>query len=127
MISRTLQTVMTIAVLMYFILLVILLKKKRLLLKYSLLWMFAGLIMLIMIIFPGMLDRISAILGIYSPVNALFAMILFCIIILLVSLTAIVSSQNEKIKRLIQREAILDEEIRTLKDKGDSNEHISAE
>ena len=117
MISKTFQAVLFVAVIVYLFLLVLLLKKKRLLLKYSLLWLFAGLVMLILVLFPGILDWFAHILGIFSPVNALFAFILFCVIILLVSLTAIVSAQNEKIKRLIQREAILDEEIRALKAK----------
>ena len=115
MISKTLQIGLFAAVVIYFFLLVFLLKKKRLLLKYSLLWLAAGIVMLVMVIFPKILDWISGVLGIYSPVNALFAIAFFCIIILLVSLTSIVSAQNEKIKRLIQREAILDEEIRILK------------
>ena len=126
MISKTLQTAMFIAVIIYFFLLILLLKKKRLLLKYSLLWLFAGTVMLIMVLFPGMLNWFSRILGIYSPVNALFAIILFCVIILLVSLTSIVSAQNEKIKRLIQREAILDQEIKALKKLEALNEDLSS-
>ena len=125
MISKTLQSVLFFAVVIYFFLLVLLLKKKRLLLKYSLLWLFAGIVMLILILFPDILNLLSRILGIYSPVNALFAIILFCVIILLVSLTSIVSAQNEKIKRLIQREAILDEEIKRLKAK-EVNADVSA-
>ena len=111
MISKTLQIAMLIAIAVYFFLLILLLKKKRLLLKYSLLWLFAGFVMLVLAIFPSIISWISSVLGIYSPVNALFAIVLFYVIILLVSLTAIVSAQNEKIKRLIQREAILEAEL----------------
>ena len=126
MISKTLQIVMIIAIAVYFFLLILLLKKKRLLLKYSLLWLFAGLIMLTLAIYPGIINRLSNVLGIYSPVNALFAIILFCVIILLVSLTSIVSAQNEKIKRLIQREAHLEKDILVLKKKESAPINVSS-
>ena len=125
MISKTLQGAMLIAIAVYFFLLILLLKKKRLLLKYSLLWLFAGFVMLILAVFPSVLEWISQVLGIYSPVNALFSILLFCMIILLVSLTSIVSSQNEKIKRLIQKEAILEEELAEIK-REDTSTNVSS-
>ena len=125
MISKTLQIAMLIAIAVYFFLLILLLKKKRLLLKYSLLWLFAGFVMLVLAIFPSIISWISSVLGIYSPVNALFAIVLFCVIILLVSLTAIVSAQNEKIKRLIQREAILEAELADMK-REEATESVSS-
>ena len=115
MISKTFQISLLAAIAVYFFLLVLLLKNKKLLLKYSLLWIFAGVLMLVMALFPSLLGRLSVLVGIYDPVNALFAILFFCVIILLVSLTSIVSTQNEKLKRLIQVQAILEEEIRTLK------------
>ena len=116
MISNTLQITMLLAVTIYFILLIMLLKKKRLLLKYSFLWIISGLVMLLFTAFPDFLTSLSRLVGIYDPVNALFAILFFCGIILLVSLTAIVSAQNEKIKRLVQRQAILEEDLRTMKE-----------
>ena len=115
MISKTFQAALLAAIAIYFFLLILLLKNKRLLLKYSLLWIFAGVLMLVMALFPSLLEKLSDLVGIYDPVNALFAILFFCIIILLVSLTSIVSTQNEKLKRLVQHQAILEEEIRTMK------------
>ena len=114
MISSRLHFALIIAVIIYFIALGLLLKRNRFLLKYSLIWIFAGILMLIFAIFPQWLNSISAFLGIYSPVNALFAIVMFCIIFVIVSLTAIVSAMNEKIKRLTQNQAILEEKIKEL-------------
>ena len=114
MITQKLQFAMLIAMAVYFVLLILLLKRKRLLLKYSLLWIFAGLLMLILAVFPGILHAFSRLLGIFDPVNALFAIIFFCVIIMLVALTSIVSAQNEKIKRLVQNQSILEEKIREM-------------
>ena len=116
MISKTFQAALLVAIAIYFFLLILLLKNKRLLLKYSLLWIFAGMLMLVMALFPSLLGKFSVLVGIYDPVNALFAILFFCVIILLVSLTSIVSTQNEKLKRLIQQQAILEEEVRVLKE-----------
>lgn len=115
MITKKLQFALLLAVAVYFVLLAVLLKKKRLLLKYSLLWILSGILMLVFAAFPQLLHDLARMVGIYDPVNALFAILFFCVIILLVSLTSIVSAQNEKIKRLVQQQAILEEELRDLK------------
>lgn len=114
MISRTLQIVMVLAVTVYFVLLFLLLKKRSLHLKYTLLWIFSGVLMLALAVFPHLLDWFAALIGIYEPTNALFSLIFFCIIIILMSLTAIVSKQNERTKRLAQVVALLEKRVREL-------------
>ena len=103
---------MFIAIAVYFVLLNILVRRKSLNLKYSLLWIFAGIFMLILAIWPGILAWLTRVFGITLPVNALFAMMFFCVIIILVSLTSIVSKQAEQIKTLTQQMAILEKRLR---------------
>lgn len=105
------------AELFYFAILLNLLKQRRLQLKYTLLWLAFGIIMIVLTLFPSILDAISNFVGIYNPVNALFAIACFCFILILVSLTAIVSKQNEKIKHLVQYTALLEERVRNLESK----------
>ena len=93
--SKTLQIFMLVAVAVYFALLIYFLRRKRIILKYSLLWLLSGIVMLLMTLFPRMLDWTAKTVGIASPVNALFAIVLFCIMIILMSLTAIVSRLND--------------------------------
>lgn len=119
MITQKFHIALICAVVLYFILLGMLLKKNRFLLKYSLLWIFAGVVMLLFAIFPQLLDSLAELFGIYNPVNALFAIVLFCIIFILVSLTAIVSSLNEKVKRLVQNQALLEERLKRIEEKTD--------
>ena len=114
MISAKLQIIMLLAVAVYFILLWYLLKKRSLNLKYTLLWIFSGFVMLLMSIFPNLLSWISEQIDIATPTNALFAMMFFCVIIILISLTAIVSKLNDKSKTLIQTVALLEKRIREL-------------
>lgn len=117
MISNKLQIVMLLAVGFYFVILWLLLRKRSLNLKYTLLWIFSGIVMLILGIFPSILSWIAETLDVYAPTNALFAMMFFCVIIILMSLTAIVSKLNEKSKRLIQTIAILEKRLRELEEK----------
>lgn len=111
MISKTLQVAMLLAIGVYFLFLFQLLKRKRLNLKYTLLWILSGAIMLILALFPRILNLFAVLVGIYEPTNALFAIMFFCIIIILMSLTAIVSKLNEQVKRLAQALALLDKKV----------------
>lgn len=121
MISPTFRIAMLLAVALYFVLLLYLLKKRSLALKYTLLWILSGLIMLVLAIFPQILNLFANFVGVYEPTNALFSIICFCIIIILMSLTAIVSKLNEKSKRLIQKMALIEKRVRELEE-GDDKE-----
>lgn len=122
MISAKLQCFALALIILYFIALVLLLKKGHLNLKYSLLWMFCGVVLLILAVFPGLLDRFAALVGIYSSVNAFFAVVLFCGLILTISITSIASHQRKDLVRLTQRIALLEKEIRDLRQTACSDE-----
>lgn len=72
--STTLRVTLIIAVVIYFILILIFLKNKALELKYTLLWLLAGLVMGIMVIFPQVLTWGVRILGIQTNMNGLYIM-----------------------------------------------------
>lgn len=109
-----LRIVLLIAVCVYFFSIFYFLRKKSLALKYTLLWLFWGLMMLVVLVFPGLLDIAVGWLGIYSPVNGIFAVVLFGVLVILISLTSIVSKQSEKIRILIQYNAELEKRVRDL-------------
>lgn len=70
--------------------------------------------MLIIAIFPNIMIRITHLLGVIDVTNGLFALILFFILIILMSLTGIVSKMKEKNKQLIQQCALLEKRVREL-------------
>lgn len=125
--SKTLQIFMLAAVALYFALLIYFLRRKRINLKYSLLWLFSGIVMLLLAVFPRILDRAAAIVGIASPVNALFAIVLFCVMIILMSLTAIVSRLKNQLLQLVQANALLERRVRELEAKAETNERETGE
>lgn len=110
--NHTLRITLLLAVVVYFLLLLYLLKKRTLNIKYSLLWLFSGLLMLLLAIYPQILNWFAKAVGISAPVNALFMVVLFCVICIVVSLTAIVSKLNERVKCLTQICALLEKRLR---------------
>lgn len=112
--SRSLQGFILLAIVLYFFILFYFIRRKQLNLKYMLLWIFSGVIMIIFTLFPGLLNGVSGLLGIATPVNALFAIALFCTLIILMSLTSILSHQNTCLLRLVQENAMLEQRVREL-------------
>ena len=123
MIPDKLRISLILVLIIYFILILLLLKKREISLKYTLLWLFAGLCMGILVIWPESLTIIISIIGIQGSMNGLFILAIAFVIAILMSITSIVSKQSEKIRSLTQTIAILEKKIREqeerLKDKNE--------
>lgn len=116
--NRTLQFSMLLALLLYFITLFFLLKKNKVTLKYSLLWLFIGCLMLLITIFPNLLEVPLHMLGVSVFTNGLFAVILFFLIMIVMSLTMILSDMSEKQRDLVQKISLYEFRLRELEKKG---------
>lgn len=114
MISLKLKIVLSLGIIVYFIGIIYLLKRKSISLKYTLMWIFAGFTMISFVLCPRILNVITKITGIELPSNAIFVIVLFFILLLLMSLTSIVSKLSETNKTLVQNVAILEKRIRDL-------------
>lgn len=114
MIPSTLRITLIVAVICYFIMILYFLKQRALNLKYTLLWLLAGVVMGILVIVPELLTAIIHIFGIQDNMNGLFIFCIGFILMILLSLTSIVSRQNRKVRTLIQELAILDKRLREL-------------
>lgn len=114
MIPATLRLTLIVAVICYFIVILYFLKQKALNLKYTLLWLVAGLVMGILVVVPELLVAIIHIFGIQDNMNGLFIFAIGFIIMILLSLTSIASRQNRKIRTLTQELAILEKRVRDL-------------
>lgn len=115
--SNTLRVVLIVCVILYFVVVIRLLKNKKLTLKYSLIWLAMGVCLTILVIFPKLLNQICRLLGIVDTMNGLFTLAIGFILILLMALTSIVSKQSDKIKNLVQDNALLEKRIRDLERK----------
>lgn len=122
MLSTNLQITLCAAVLVYFVLIMVFLKKRALELKYTLLWLLAGAVMAFFIFFPKALYHLVRRFGIESNMNGLYVMCIGFIFILLMSLTSIASRQTNKIRALIQENAMLEKRIRELENRMEKKE-----
>ena len=118
MIPFTLRVTLSIAVICYFILILYYLKKRMLELKYTLLWLAAGVVMGVMIFFPELLVWFVGILGIESNMNGLYVLSIAFIVAILMTLTSLVSRQAMKIRTLIQEMSMMEKRIRELENSG---------
>ena len=112
--SATLNIVLFLVIFIYFVLLIRMIKRETLLFKYALLWFAIGCILLVLLIFPDALTKISKLLGFEMQMNALFTVAIGLLMLLALSITSIVSKHTEKIKNMVQYIAILEERVRKL-------------
>ncbi len=117
MIPSNLRLVLIVLVIAYFVIILYLLKKKALTLRYTLLWLLSGLVMGILVIWPGILTWLIGLVGIQSNMNGLFLTAIGFSIMILMSLTSIATKQRQKIKALIQALGMLEKRVRQLEEK----------
>jgi hypothetical protein len=85
-----------------------LLRRRQLRGKYMLLWLFVGLTVLALAIFPSILDRTAHVLGIYSGPNLLFLLAIAFLLLVCVYF-------SWELSRLEERSRVLAEEIAILR------------
>lgn len=120
-----LRIALLIGIAVYFICTFVLLKKKSLNLKYTLLWIFLGIVFLLVVIFPVILKVPMQMIGVVEWTNGLFALLLLILMIIDMSITAIVSKMNERMRKLVQQCAMYEERIRKLEEKQNDESTIS--
>ena len=116
MISSRLQWFAIIIGILFLGMMIELIRKNRVALKYALLWLFSGLVLLLLAIFPQLLNKMSRLIGVYSPVNALFAVLLCCGLVLMISFSVIMSGNKKAVVRLTQEISLLENRIRELEE-----------
>lgn len=110
----SLRLTLIVALLIYYVVLFYLLRKRALTLKYTLLWIISGIVMILIVAFPALFEKLMRVIGVVEMTNGLFAVVCFAILIILISITSIVSKMNEKMRQLIQQCAMYEKRIREL-------------
>lgn len=111
-------------VLIFILIILSLMKKERLILKYALIWLGAGVVMLICAIFPGVVEIVTDALGIYSVVNAVFFVGVCFLLMIIMFLTSVVSLQTNRIRNLTEGQAMLERRVRDLEAAAKENENV---
>lgn len=87
-------------------------RRQALDIRFALSWLTVGGVVLILDIFPGIMNYLVHLLGIELPVNMMFFFGFCFTLLLLFILTVKVSKQEEQLKRLAQEMALLEERVR---------------
>lgn len=88
-----------------------LVRRKHLMERYALLWLFAGIVLLVLAIWRGLLTSLSHAAGIYYPPAALFAVAFLFVLAMLLNFSIAVSRLSDQNKILAQRLALLEHEL----------------
>lgn len=102
------------AIVVYFFIIIQMLRYKKLALKYTLLWLLFGFVLLFFLEFPVLIEKLADFMGFELASNAILAVGIFCIIVIMVFLTSVISTMNNKIKLLSQKLALAEERVRKL-------------
>jgi len=86
-------------------------RKRRLREQYALVWLLTGFLLLLFSLWRDLLDRVSALMGIYYPPSALLLMLTGLLVLILLSFSIVVSSLSIKLTRLSQKLALLEWEL----------------
>jgi hypothetical protein len=96
-----------------------LVRRKRLMERYALLWLLAGVTILVLAVWQGLLTKLSHAVGIYYPPSALFAVAFVFVLAMLVHFSTTISRLSDQNKILAQRVALLELEERDDQDEGE--------
>ena len=89
--------------------------------KYAVLWLLFSGAALFFSIFPGALRWISDSLGVETPSNLLFFVTIVLLILVAVQLSYELSRHEARIRRLAEEVALLDQELRQVKEDRDGS------
>lgn len=100
---------------LWLILILTILKKGKIPIKYSLIWIIAVCILLLVVIAPGLLEFMANILGFETVSNMVAGIMFILLLYITMVLTMIVSKQKENITLLIQEISMLKQEVENVK------------
>ncbi len=105
--DKVLHIVLIVGTCLFFAYIINMIRIRKLELKYTLLWLFTSISFVVIAIFPGILRSIAKLLFIKEPVNALFLIIFFFLIMIIFSLTVAISAKSTAITALTQEIGII--------------------
>lgn len=108
------QVVAAVLLLLALVFVINMIRKRALELKYALAWIAVLTLVLLVDMVPAILNVLSYVFGIATPVNTLFLLALCFAVLLIFILTVAVSRMAERIRKLSQAVALNEEKIREL-------------
>ncbi len=89
-------------------------KRKNMRIGYLIFWMVTAVALIISILIPDLIDKITKIIGFELPINMIFSVAIFIILYLIFDLMALISKEEHKTTMLIQEISILKKRVEEL-------------
>ena len=88
-----------------------LIRRGRLKERYSLLWLFSGVVLLLLSLSRGLLEFLARLVGIYYPPSLLFLIAFIFLLLITLHFSSVISGLSEKNKRLAQEIGLLQQQL----------------
>lgn len=110
----SLNLVLIVITLIYIFLILKSIKKKKLQMSFSVFWLITGILLIIALLIPNLVENISKALGFEVPANMVFCLTIFVSFYLIFNLTVALSKENKKNTLLVQEISMLKKRVENL-------------
>lgn len=108
------QVSLIIGIIIYLLILIVSIVMKKINIQYSVFWFLAGIIMLVLAIFPEIITNLASFMGIASPMNLILVLQGFFVLLIVMYLTSLVSQLSNRLNRLTQNYALMENRLNEL-------------
>ena len=115
--KSSLNIVLIIITLIYIFLIVKAIRNKKLQMSFSVFWLITGILLIIALLIPNLVENIASGLGFEIPANMVFCITIFVSFYLIFRLTVSLSKENEKNTLLVQEVSMLKKRVEELENK----------
>ena len=123
--SLQIQLMAILASCLILIVVIDLIRREKLRARYSLFWLLAGVIFLILSLWGNLLNLLARVIGIYSSTNALFFIGFIGTVVILLYFSVIISGLSLENKKLIEKLSILSWRVEELEKRCEARKEVS--
>lgn len=112
--QTTLRIVLVIVMFIYLFLIARAVKRKNMRINYLILWIIIGIFLIVALIFPNFIDKISGVIGFEVPINMIFSIAIFVVLYFIHDLMKLFSKEEKKNVLLTQEISLLKSRVEKL-------------
>ena len=112
--QSTLKIALIVIVLIYIFCIMKAVKRKNMRIGYLVFWSITGVILIVALLIPNLVENVSNLLGFEMPINMIFSGAIFVILYLIFNLTILISKEQNKNVLLIQEISMLKKRVENL-------------
>ena len=112
-----LRIALIIITLIYVLIILNAVRHKKMPISYLIFWLFTGLVLVVVLAVPGLINIISSFLGFEVPANMIFCLTIFSLFYLIFNLNIRLAKENKNNVSLIQEVSMLKKRVEELEEK----------